>query len=194
MKNFYRNILSYNFLFSKLRIYIAINYSRVDNLQINLIVSVKNLSIELLLYLVLQRGSLRYLLEWVDTALMCPKEVTISSSSFQQLLSQIDEAVNYDCKKALSIDQTTLDERISVNKVAVSLMKIVRIFLCARIVRVDLLYQLTCSLSFYRLLNYQKVTQIHGSIRMYRTFTTYQPNEHKIIVRFTCGVAIRLTS
>lgn len=81
---------------------------------------------------------------------MCPAEVTISSLSFQQVLSQIDEAVNYDCKKALSIDQTTLDERISVNKVAATLMKIVSIHSCARFVCADLLNWFTCLLSCNR--------------------------------------------
>lgn len=88
--------------------------------------TVRNLSTELQLYLVLQRGSLRYLLEWIETALMCPRDVTMSSSSFIHILSQIDEAINCDSKKLLSLDVDTLNDSILVNEVAVLLMKVVR--------------------------------------------------------------------
>ena len=74
----------------------------------------------------LQRGSLRYLLEWVETALMCPQDVTIPTSSFLRILSQIDEAVNCDSKKLLSLDIDSLADRIMANEVAVLLMKVVR--------------------------------------------------------------------
>lgn len=82
-----------------------------------------------MLFFALQRGSLRYLLEWIETALLCSKEVTISHLSFLQVLSQLDETLNCDCKKLLSIDIAALEDRISVNKIAVLLMKIVSLYL-----------------------------------------------------------------
>ncbi|XP_065224595.1 probable E3 ubiquitin-protein ligase HERC1 isoform X2 [Planococcus citri] len=88
-------------------------------------VQIKNLSAELLLYLILQRGSLRYLLEWIDSALKCSGEVTITRSSFEQVLCQIDEAVNCDSRKLLNIDVNSFGDKISVNKVAVLLMRII---------------------------------------------------------------------
>ncbi len=88
-------------------------------------VSVKQLSIELLLYIALQRGSLRYLLEWIETALECSSEVTISDSSFSQVFSHIDETVNCDCKKLLLADIDMQSEKVSANKAAILLMKVV---------------------------------------------------------------------